>query len=446
MRVPLPKSVARWTALAALALTAAACADDKPLNTFEPAGPAADRIDGFMFYIWPIMGIIFVLVIGGGIWISVKNRVKPEDYDPEDLPPQTHGNTRLEVAWTILPAVLLAGISVPMVAQIWDLEERNDACEPGEVGEGCDGLDIMVIGQQWWWEYRYDADGDGFFQDANGDGVVDGRDQELPLEIALDPDDVVTATELVIPADQQIDLLLTSRDVIHSYWIPRLNGKRDTVPGRLHTWSVEAFEPGKYTGWCTEYCGLSHARMRMSTIALPQDEFDAWLDNQKQLAEVPEVGTDAYEGRELFAQQCASCHVINDNSADFDPGDDVAFTIFDYGENFEAALTSKAAPNLTHFATRSSFAGGIFGVYLGPGTDPNDDALDVSQYLTLAEQASAADSRDDFRVNSAQLKRWIANAPSQKAMDPDDGRGMTAFPQLTDEQLDNLVAYLATLD
>lgn len=435
MRIRLNKSLARWSALAGLALTTAACAEDKPLNTFEPAGPAAENIDNFMVWIWPIMGIIFVLVVGGGIWISVKNRVKPEDYDPEDLPAQVHGNTRLEVMWTIAPAVLLAVICVPMVAQIWALEERNDDCEPGEVGEGCDGLDVMVIGQQWWWEYRYDIDGDGFFQDANGDGVVDDRDQELPLEISLDPDDVVTATELVIPAGQQIDLLLTSRDVIHSYWIPRLNGKRDTVPGRLHTWSVEAFEPGKYTGWCTEYCGLSHARMRMSTIALEQDEFDAWLSNQAQLAEVPAEGTDAAAGREIFAQQCASCHVINDGSDDLS-----------YPENFEAALTAKAAPNLTHFATRSSFAGGIFGVYVGPGTDPNDDALDVSQYLTLAEQAAVADSRDDFRVNSAQLKRWIADAQSQKAMDPDDGRGMTSFPQLTDEQLDDLVAYLATLD
>ncbi|MEM8926127.1 MAG: cytochrome c oxidase subunit II, partial [Actinomycetota bacterium] len=320
----------RWVALGALALAAAGCAEDKPLNTFEPAGPRAESIDSFMVWIWPIMGIIFVLVIGGAIWVTLKNRVKPEEYDPEDLPAQVHGNTRLEVMWTILPAVLLAVICVPMVGKIWELEETNDDGE----------LDVMVIGQQWWWEYRYDADGDGFFVDANGDGVANqdltGDDADLPLELALDPDDVVTANELVIPADQQIDLILTSRDVIHSFWIPRLNGKRDTVPGRWHTWSLEAFEPGKYTGWCTEYCGLSHARMRMSTIALEPDEFEAWLENQKQPAEVP-TDERALAGRETFANQCASCHVVTDGE-------------FDYGENFTADLISRAAPNLTHFA------------------------------------------------------------------------------------------------
>ena len=419
----------RWAGLALLPLLGAACAEDKPLNTFEPRGPRAEAIDNFMAFIWPIMGLVFVLVIGGTIWIALKNRVKESDYDPEDLPAQVHGNTRLEILWTIVPTLLLAAISVPMVGAIWMLEE------PNEEGE----LDVMVIGQQWWWEYRYDVDGDGFFVDANGDGVANqdltGDDADLPLEILLDPDDVVTANELVIPADQQVDLILTSRDVIHSFWIPRLNGKRDTVPGRWHTWSLEAFEPGKYTGWCTEFCGLSHARMRMSAIALEPAEFDAWLANQAELAEVPAEGTEEAAGREVFAQQCASCHVIKDGS------DDLA-----YPENFEADLIAKAAPDLTHFATRSTFAGGIYSVYSGPGTEADDDALDVSQYLTLAEQARNVDSRDDFRINAAELKRWIANAPEQKDADWEGRRGMRPFPQLTDQELDDLVAYLATLD
>ena len=320
-----------------------------------------------------------------------------------------------------------------MVQTIWDLEVENEDGEP----------DIMVIGQQWWWEYRYDIDQDGFFVDANEDGVVDEKDDELPLEISLDPDDVVTATELVIPAGQQVDLLLTSRDVIHSFWIPRLNGKRDTVPGRWHTWSLEADEPGKYTGWCTEYCGLSHARMRMSAIALSEEDYAEWLANQAKPAEIP-TDEEALAGRELFLNNCQRCHVISDG--------DIA-----YGDNYnsEIALVSKAAPNLTHFATRSSFAGAIFGVYAGgPGdsTDPNDDALDPDDYLRLAELSKDPTTLDDYRLNAAQLKRWIANAPSQKAMAPDPvaetglGRGMPAFTDLSDEQLDQIVAYLATLD
>ncbi len=410
-----------------LAFGLSACAEDKPLNTFEPRGPKAEDIDNLMSPIWIIMGIVFVLVIGGAIWISIANRVKADEYDPEDLPAQTHGNTPLELTWTIVPGLLLAVISVFMVGEIWSLEERN---EPDE-------LDVMVIGQQWWWEYRYDVDGDGFFVDANGDGVANqdpgGDDAEFPLHLALDPDDVVTANELVIPAGQQVDLLLTSRDVIHSYWIPRLNGKRDTVPGRWHTWSIEASEPGKYTGWCTEFCGLSHARMRMSAIALPEAEFADWLENQALPAEVPEEGTEAWEGRAIFEAQCMSCHVIDDD-------------VLEYGENFQAALTAGAAPNLTHFATRSVFAGAIYNSYAGPGTDANDDALPWEDYLALPELAANPTSPDDYRWNAAELKRWIGNAPSRKDMDPDDLRGMPAFPQLTDEQLDQLVAYLATLD
>ena len=429
----LRSGIGKTATVGLLALLAAGCADDKPLNTFEPEGPRAETIDNLMAFIWPITGVIFVLVCGGAVLIAIKNRVNPNDYDPEDLPAQTHGNTPVELAWTIAPAVLLAVICIPMVQTIWDLEVENEDGEP----------DIMVIGQQWWWEYRYDIDQDGFFVDANEDGVVDEKDEELPLEISLDPDDVVTATELVIPAGQQVDLLLTSRDVIHSFWIPRLNGKRDTVPGRWHTWSLEADEPGKYTGWCTEYCGLSHARMRMSAIALSEEDYAEWLANQAKPADIP-TDEEALAGRELFLNNCQRCHVISDG--------DIA-----YGDNYnsEIALVSKAAPNLTHFATRSSFAGAIFGVYAGgPGdsTDPNDDALNPDDYLRLAELSKDPTTLDDYRLNAAQLKRWIANAPSQKAMAPDPvaetglGRGMPAFTDLSDEQLDQIVAYLATLD
>ena len=419
----------RWRllglALAALAFLSS-CADDKPLNTFEPAGPRAEELDSLMDPIWVVMAIVFVLVIFGTIILAVKNRVSEEDFDHDDLPEQLHGNTRLEVAWTIVPAIVLAGVSVLVVDKIWALEEKNADNE----------LDVMVIGQQWWWEYRYDIDGDGFFVDANGDGTADqsltGADADLPLEMILDPDDLVTANDLVIPAGQQVDLTLTSRDVIHSFWIPRLNGKRDTVPGRWHTWSLEAFEPGKYTGWCTEFCGMSHARMRMSVIALSDEDFAAWLDNQSQPAEVP-TDEAALRGRDTFASQCMSCHVIND-------GD------LEYPEHFEAALVAKAAPNLTHFATRITYAGGIYSQYVGPGTDANDDAFDVSDYVDIASLAANPDSPDDYRWNTAELKRWVADAQSRKDMAPDEQRGMLSFPQLSDEQLDDVVAYLATLD
>lgn len=454
--------------LLALALFAAACAEDKPLNTNEPRGPQAQQIQDLAYYIWPIMGLVFVLVVGGGIALAIRNRVKPEDFDHDDLPEQTHGNPKLEWTWTAVPAVILAIVAVPTMLMIFDLEEQNNEpasageCRVNEDGTRSGELDVMVIGQQWWWEYRYDIDCDGFYEDVNGDGVVDDIDREWPLEIALDDDDLVVANQLVIPVGEQVDLTITSRDVIHSFWLPRLNGKRDAVPGRIHTWSVEADEAGEYNGWCTEYCGLSHARMRMSSVALEPAEFDAWLANQIEPAGVPESrpaleegevrpqASDfegealeaffeqeeeylAAEGRATFQALCTSCHVVREDPNDAD-GD-----AYEYGPDFEAALVARAAPDLTHFATRTVFAGAIYSQYVEVDAD-DDDLLDVlgdASYLELS---------DELRLNAAELKRWIANAPEQKAMDPDNGLGMPAFPQLTEEELDALVAYLATLD
>ncbi len=446
--------------VAGLALLISACAEDKPLNTFEPRGPRAEAIDSMMTPIWIIMGVIFVLVVFGTIAIAIKGRVAPEDYDEDDLPVQTHGNFNLEIGWTIAPAILLAVISIPTVQGIWELEETNADPASGECRANADGsrsgeLDVMVIGQQWWWEYRYDIDCDGFFEDVDGDGEIYGPngaggdidDTEWDINIALDDDDLVIANQLVIPAGEQIDLELTSRDVIHSFWIPRLNGKRDTVPGRLHTWSLEANDPGEYTGWCTEFCGLSHARMRMSAVALSGPDFDAWLDNQLQLADVPtEADEDVWAGYQLFQANCMSCHVVNDGNLSYGPLVDEDADPLDLEpgtvKDFEAALTAGAAPNLTHFATRTVFAGAIFSHYAG--LDADDDIVDPGEYLELSVDDGNPDG--DYRLNEAILKRWISNAPDQKAMAPDDLRGMPSFPALSEEDLDHLVAYLATLD
>jgi len=417
------KSNVKYLLVVGFTFFVSSCAEDKPLNTFEPEGPKAQSIYDLMTpLVWVIMAIIFVLVVGGTILIALKGRVRPGE-DLDDLPDQIHGNLKLEWAWTAAPAVLLAALCIPMVNSIWELEEKNEESE----------LDVMVIGQQWWWEYRYDVNGNGFFRDANGDGKIDDLDKKLPLDISLDREDVVSATELVIPAGQQIDLTIASRDVIHSFWIPRLNGKRDAVPGRLHTWSVEADQPGKYTGWCTEFCGLSHARMRMSTVALSDADFAAWLENQSQLAEVPE-DEDALAGREVFIGQCTSCHVINDGS-DSDRYDD------DFYEN--VPLDSGAAPNLTHFASRSTFAGGIYNTYVGPVGDPNDNKLDVADYLKLSEYAN--DPESEYRFNTPELKRWVQNASSRKDMAPDEQQGMISFESLSNDDLDAVVAYLETL-
>ena len=137
---------------------------------------------------------------------------------------------------------------MPTVFTVFDLAKKPAA----------DALQVEVYGQQWWWEYRYDFD-------VDGDGEVD---------------EIITANDLVIPTDRPIALRIKSRDVIHSWWAPALNGKKDAVPGRTHPLTIEAAEPGEYIGQCTEFCGLSHAEMRIKVVAMEPDEFQAWAENQ----------------------------------------------------------------------------------------------------------------------------------------------------------------------
>ena len=122
---------------------------------------------------------------------------------------------------------------------------------------------------------------------------------------------IVTSGQLVIPEDTNVLMRGTSRDVIHSFWVPRINGKRDVVPGRIQTLRLEADQPGIYAGQCAEFCGLSHANMRMEIVALSADDFETWKANQRADYVAPEEGTQAAEGEAVFIQQCARCHQVN---------------------------------------------------------------------------------------------------------------------------------------
>ena len=135
--------------------------------------------------------------------------------------------------------------------------------------------------------------------------------------------------------------------MIHSFWIPALNGKRDAVPGRHHPLTLEADHPGSYWGQCTEYCGLSHANMRMRVIALPEDEYQEWIDNQ--MAEAEEATGDAEAGQELFISSCSRCHEVRGLEG----------SLFDGTSD----TVSGTAPELTHLMTRSTFAGSIFRLF-----------------------------------------------------------------------------------
>jgi len=162
------------------------------------------------------------------------------------------------------------------------------------------------------------------------------------------PEPIITSGQMVIPVGTPVLVRGTSRDVIHSWWIPRLNGKRDMVPGRVHTNKIEADEPGIYAGQCTEFCGLSHANMRMEVIAMYPEDFEAWKQNQLAAYQSPEPGTLASVGEQTYIAQCARCHQVN-GLEDSDGAPIIARP--------DLAVYSGAAPNMTKFLTRNTFAG-----------------------------------------------------------------------------------------
>ncbi len=386
------------TLVATVMLSAAACGD-KPLTTMDSAGEKAAQINDLALWVFAIAGVIFVLVQGMILYSSKRFRVKPPEdpdqerpggYSDDEFPEQIHGNDVLEWGWTALPALILAVVAVFTVVVIFEQDDVQASGDP---------LVVEVVGQQWWWEFQYHLDG-------NTDT----------------PPDIVTANELVMPVGVDIPLRVQSRDVIHSYWIPRLNGKRDAVPGRSHPWVLQANEPGRFMGQCTEFCGLSHAYMRMFTVALSQADYEAWVAEQLVDAEQLSEGDVGYEGQQLFIAQCAECHIIEGvTDRDGDPSNGVDSTDLYVGtagvdERYTDSLTAGAAPNLTHFMSRETYAGSFFDLY-----------------------------DEDGNVNRAQLEAWVLNAPAEKPNRPDNLQGMRAFLNLTPDQLEQIVDYLETL-
>ena len=336
-------------ALVLLTLFLVACSKNLPQDTLSPVGPEAKREAGLFWFVFWIAVVVFFFVEGLLVVAMWKFRHRPG----RGVPTQVHGNRRLEIAWTVIPAVLLAGIAVPTVGEIFSLASRP----AGNV------LDITVTGHQWWWEVDYPGQ------------------------------KVITANEIHIPINRPVVVAITSKDVIHSFWVPQLAGKQDLEPGRTNHVTMEAPIVGTYLGQCAEYCGASHANMRLRVIAQSPADFRAWLDSQR-AKPAPPVG-DAAAGADLFTngqisgvmangepappQPCVACHTV-------DPG-----------------LGGTVGPNLAHFMSRTTFAGAIY-----DNTEPN-------------------------------LRRWLNDAPAMKP-----GSDMPNF-DLTSEQLDQLMAFLRSL-
>src|SRR5215217_2502362 len=312
----------------ALAVVAVACEPNATQDTLKPAGPYAQKIDRlFEPVFWFAVVPVFILVEGLLIWISLRYRHRKGR--SAGIPPQIHGNTRLEIAWTILPAVILAGVAVPTVATLWDLASKPSG--PGV-------LNVDVLGHQWWWEFRY---GEQKIDTAN----VMHIPVDTPVFVRLCS--AGSGFKGPAPNDCQADLPVPSTlggAVIHSFWVPQLAGKQDVVPGRSNTLVLEADHPGTFTGQCAEFCGLSHAYMRFKVVAQTQSDFEQWVRDQQADAAQP-TGL-AAQGAGIFAQTCTRCHAIN--GLKDAQGNDV--------------LGAHEGPNLTHLMSRQCFAGCIFPV------------------------------------------------------------------------------------
>jgi cytochrome c oxidase subunit 2 len=279
----------------ALTLGLGGCAWDAPMSTVVPRSDVArDILHVYGIITWISLGI--ALVVGLALaWVLVRFRARP---GAAGFPVQTRGHTVLEIAWTVAPAIVLLVIAIPTIQVIF----RAQAAPPR------DALEITVRGYQWWWEFRYPAL------------------------------DVVTANELHVPAGRTVALTLDGPDVIHSFWVPMLGGKRDVVPGRLNRLTFTATQPGEYRGQCAEFCGVSHANMGMRVIVDAPDAFARWVAAQKAEPAEPAAGP-AADGKAIFARSaCVGCHTIRGVSS--------------------GAL----GPDLTTFGSRRTLAAGLLPV------------------------------------------------------------------------------------
>ncbi len=238
----------RWKAASlsfVLPLALSACGEGYPQSTVSPATDFAEVIHSLYTSVFWWSMVILVVVWGLMAYILVRFRERPGDEEPK----QTHGHLGLEIAWTVGPALIVVAIAIPTIQAVF-------ATQRGDPGAD---YTVEVVGHRFWWEFRY-------------------------------PDGVVTANELHLPVGRRIALKLHSADVIHSFWVPRLGGKRDVNPivqrpegeDVDYTWLFFTIrEPGVYSGQCAEFCGPSHALMGLRVVAESPSEFDAWREAWK---------------------------------------------------------------------------------------------------------------------------------------------------------------------
>ncbi len=306
----------------------AACGEDSPAQygphtVLNTAGPVADSERVLFYVVLGIATFIFVLVEAALIYSIIHFRSKPGAPNPV----QNHGNLRIEVLWTVIPALILfvvLGFTIQGLFQVSTVPAGRS-------------ITVEAIGHQWWWEFYY-------------------------------PDyNITTADSLHAPVNTVVNVKLYSNNVIHSFWIPALTGKTDDIPGHNNTKWFEANRTGVYYGECAEFCGVQHAHMTFNAVIDNQDNFNTWVTTQQQAAVVPAQGTLVQQGSKIFVGVCATCHGIVGKGTGYISGyQDPSIAC----DNPNAAC--KVGPNLTHFASRNLIAGGVLTHDRSQCLDPNN--------------------------------------------------------------------------
>jgi cytochrome c oxidase subunit 2 len=361
-----------------IAFASAGCSFKTRQSFLDPKGPLAlVQYDLFMVTVWVTL-FIFLAVGGALLWAVIRFRERPGDAD-KPMPSQSHGNPLVEIGLIGVSVLLLVIIAIPTLRAIAYMHELpNDGTSHlGQWYSGTlsqedleDVLTVNVTGYQWWWAFDYPQLG------------------------------VTTANELVIPKGKVIKLNLRSADVIHSFWLPKIAGKVDLIPGRANWMWILADEEGHYYGQCAEFCGSAHAYMLFRSDVLSDEDFCAWVDRQKQESTEP-LDVVVAKGRELFtAKTCIQCHTIRGN----------------------ALAMGIKGPDLTHIATRKTLAAGIL--------DNCDERGQI-----------------DASIQKENLFNWIKNSQHIKPgnLMYYDTAGLKHV-HLSDEEVNTIVAYLQTLN
>jgi cytochrome c oxidase subunit 2 len=271
-------------------------------STLDPAGPGAARIGDIWWLMLIVCAAVYVVVMAMLLWAIARRRRRGLEPGPAPVAPEPRRERRMGQVVGVGVA-LTAAILIVFVLASFQIGRALTA-RPAEPA-----VRIAVTAQRWWWDVRY--------QDP------------------VPSNSFTTANEIHIPVGRPVELTLRSADVIHSFWVPNLHGKKDLIPGQINTLYIEADRPGVFRGQCAEFCGFQHANMALYVVAEPEEEFARWQAQQRQPA--PEPATDAQRrGRDVFmSSSCVLCHAILGTPA--------------------GGVTG---PNLTHVASRLSLAAG----------------------------------------------------------------------------------------